>query len=377
MIKFSKILAVFLLLLEFTSCETTGLRTISKREPSPVAAAIKVPEAQPEVIPDEKPKDLFVRKKDIKIRRKAPVNDTGSLTDLNDPRAYLFGFERPVDVGSFVDVKVASNRVDQKSDTKSPSEPTDSQAPKADDSSSILKALPNLEPGDKNHPALVTTIKMEVMERFDNGDVLVMHRRRSLRDGQASEIAVTARLPANALARQDQLATSDLNDIDWRESFDGEVIQRNSANWEDEYSLRLSGFEESRSKQAIAIEEKREQLKSSRDKLEKEMKAFLNERDKMTKERASLLETKTKDTEKISELEIQNKDLQKQVEDSAKDESSADTKSDGKKPAKGAEAKGDSKGDKKTDAKAASPAPKAADKKSAEKPPAAKNDAKK
>lgn len=70
-----------------TACATNGQKFISQREPAPVVAATQIPKPEPEPAVEEKPKELFVRQKDLKIRRKAPINETGSLTDLNDPRA--------------------------------------------------------------------------------------------------------------------------------------------------------------------------------------------------------------------------------------------------------------------------------------------------
>jgi hypothetical protein len=324
-------------------CQTSGPQFISRRDATPVVATQKVESPATEPLAEEKPRDLFIRKKELRIRQKAPVNETGSLTDLNDPRAYLFGFERPIEIGQYIDVKVASNRGDAPAtgDSSNPSSTAASAASpsvsggdsKADqklvDESALLKALPSLEPAGKNKPVLVKNIKMQILERFDNGDALVMYRRRSMREGQGSELAVTARISAESLARPDQVTTMDLADIDWRESIDGEVVERKSANWEDEYSLRLSGFDEMKSKDALGLEEKREMLKSARDKLENEMKSFSQERMKMTKERAALLDEKAKDQAKISDLEQQRGELQKKVEDlSPKDEAPSSDSAD-------------------------------------------------
>jgi hypothetical protein len=304
-----------------SSCITGTPRYISQREPAAQAAPPEViSKSEPK---SDKPLDLFVRQKDVKIRRKAPANETGSLTDLNDPRAYLFGFERPVEVGMFVDVKVASNRSEPSGGPTdggaagSKPEEAGAKDPAAKEVAveSLLKSLPNLEPGPDNKPILLKSIKMQVLERFDNGDVLVMHRRRSIREGQGADVTVTARVPAEALARVDNISTLDLADVDWRESFNGDVAERKSANWEDEYSLRLSGFDETKSKDALGLEEKRTQLKSVRDKLENEMKGFAGERSRLSSERAKLLENKAQDSAKISELEKQNADLQKKVDE--------------------------------------------------------------
>jgi hypothetical protein len=313
---------IWALVLCVFGCQTGEPRYISRREPAPVPANTQVSAPPPEVADEEKPKDLFVRQKDLKIRRKTPVNETGSVTDLNDPRAYLFGFERPIEIGSFVDVKIASNRAEQgaagggqDASGAAADKSGDKSAVKGADEAALLKALPNLDPADKNKPVLVKNIKMQILERLENGDVLVMYRRRSVREGRAAEVTVTGRLPAEVLSRPDQVSTMDLADIDWRESVAGEVAERKSANWEDEYSLRLSGFDETKSKDAVGLEEKREVLKQARDKLENEMKSFAAERSTMTKERAKLLDSKAKDNAKISDLEKQNTELQKKVDD--------------------------------------------------------------
>ena len=296
--------------LPFSGCANNTPQYISHREPMPVLATSKVdvPPAQP--VKENETRDLFIRHKELKIRRKAPTNETGSLTDLSDPRAYLFGFERPMEVGTYLDVKIGSNR----SDAPAPSA-AEAAKPKEVDEESLVKALPNLEAGGKDKPVLVKNIKMQIIERFDNGDVLVMYRRSSVQAGQAAEILVTARLPVAALSRPEQVSTTDLAEIDWRQSAVGEVVERKSVNWEDEYSLRISGFDETKSKVASSLEEKREQLKVVRDKLENELKAFNGERKSMTTERSGLLEDKAKDNAKIEDLSSENRDLKQKVVD--------------------------------------------------------------
>lgn len=338
-------LAASLVAMACGSCMTGTPHYISQRDPVPAVAPVQeISAVEPK---EQKPLDLFVRQKDVKIRRKAPSNSTGSLTDLNDPRAYLFGFERPVEVGMFVDVKIASNRSDgqaagaESAATDKPADPNAAKPGAAGQESkdvaaeALLKALPSLDPAPQNKPILLKSIKMQVLERFENGDVLVMHRRRSIREGQGADVTVTSRLPAEALARLDNVSTLDLADVDWRESFGGEVAERKSANWEDEYSLRLSGFDETKSKDALGIDEKREQLKSARDKLETEMKGFVGERSRMSTERSKLLEEKAKDDAKITELEKRNSELEKKIEEMKPKEPTKltgdEAKADGKK----------------------------------------------
>ena len=166
------------------------------------------------------------------------------------------------------------------------------------------------------------------------------------------------------------------------------VVERKSVNWEDEYSLRISGFDETKSKMAAGLEEKREQLKSVRDKLENELKSFDGERKLMTTERAGLLETKAQDTAKIDDLNKQNAELKKEIEDlKPKDEAdltAADPKKDSKAtaqadpkknatPAKPVDPMADAKSHKKAETKAPE---KPKDTKKAAAKPAAANAAK-
>ena len=361
-------LAIGLITAVFVGCSTTDPRYISHREPTPVVATTKIDVPPPPAVEPTESRDLFIRSKELKVRRKAPINDTGSLTDLNDPRAYLFGFERPIDVGTYLDIKIGSNRTD------APAAGADAAAAKNKevDEASLLKALPNLDAAPKDKPVLVKNIKMQILERFDNGDVLVMYRRRSVQEGQGAEILVTARLSAAALSRPEQVSTNDLADIDWRQSSMGEVVERKSVNWEDEYSLRISGFDETKSKLAAGLEEKREQLKIVRDKLENELKAFDGERKIMTTERAGLLDAKAKDNAKIEDLNTENAGLKQKVEDLSpkdppKDADLVDSKAK--------DAKSDSK-EKPEDAKAADPKADKKTAKTAAKKPDAKADKK-
>jgi hypothetical protein len=369
---FSLIIGLVGILAQISGCQTHEAQYISRREPAPVvASSSKVPAPLPEPAQPEPQRELFTRNKELKIRRKASINETGSLTDLNDPRAYLFGFERPIEVGTFLDVKIGSNRADAPASAPTDGSPQVKVDTKSVDEGSLIKALPNLEPGGTNKPVLVKNIKMQILERFDNGDVLVMYRRRSMQEGQGAEILVTARLPASALSRPEQVSTTDLADIDWHQSADGEVVERKSVNWEDEYSLRISGFDETKSKIAAGLEEKREQLKSVRDKLENELKAFDGERKLMTTERAGLLEKKAQDTAKIEDLNKQNAELKKEVDDlKPKDEAdltAADPKADPKATAQ-ADPKKNASAAKAVDPKADAKSPKKAETKAPEKP---------
>ena len=324
MFSFNQFYVFSALALTFASC-APGRRSISERPLGFVPKTSESSENSRPVAAPSVPTDLYTRRNDVQIKPIAHGNETGSLGGIDDPRNYLLGGDAPVVIGSFLDIKVTSNRADA---LKSPGDANADAAKSGDGANAagkdnkspdqmeqeLIKELPNLEPGSKDHPVLLKTFKMQVMHQYENGDVLVMYKRRSVRGDQAGEIIVKGRVPYAALQRRDQLTTTDLADIDWRESNEGELGERRSANWEDEYTLRMSGFDEARSKPALAIEEQRRQLKEIRSKLGNQIKSFAQERQTVAKERSDLAEQKKQYDEKLSELEKKVADQEKEIE---------------------------------------------------------------
>ena len=130
-----------------------------------------------------------------------------------------------------------------------------------------------------------------------------MFRRRSVSGDQAHEIRFIARIPFSSISSGEPLSTNDLTAIEWVESSDGVVTERKSVGWEDEYSMRISGFDEIRSKSAMALEEKRKQLLDVRNRLDSRLKTFSDERNQLAKQREDLMnKDKEKDT-KLAELQ--------------------------------------------------------------------------
>ena len=315
-----KILIVVSFFIMMASC-SGGRKPISER---PIATS---PSTEPATqiaireIPDNSPRqEFYVKKNDLNIKRKFKPKETGSLTSTTDPRSFVRPATLPREVGSVIEVKTSSNKLEGSGADSAKSK--GGQSGKADDKNSakveeeLLKSLPSLDPADgPNKPELIKSFKAKVIEIRENGDAVVAYHRRSLREDQASDLLVNAVIPHNALVDRENIKTTDLQDVKVTESRDGEITERISGNWEDEYTLRMSGFDEAKSKSAVALDEKYKQLKEARERVIAQVKSLGQERTTMAKERSDLLETKAKDQDKIASLESKVKEQEEAIKD--------------------------------------------------------------
>ncbi len=246
------------------------------------------------------PPEIFVRKKELQIQPIEKENDSGSLFNLEDERNYLYATRGPVAIGKYIDVQVASRRAD----AANPAAPAANQAANNNDAATneILNALPELAPAE-NPENMLKRIQMRVVERLENGDVVVLARRSSQRGSIGSEISVKARIPYEKLASGEPVTTDHLADVHWVETDNGQLVERYSSNWEDEYTLRLSGFTEAKSKLASELDDKRKQLLDVRKRVETQAKTMGDERRKLAKEREALLKRQSEDATRIQQLE--------------------------------------------------------------------------
>lgn len=291
--------------------------------------------------------EMYVRQSSIQLERVDAPNETGSLFNPEDERNFLFTSAGPHKLGRFLTIQVASNL---KAKDKKPEEPAKAKEESQDAvEKELLAAIPELAPADPGETRLIDDFKMKITHRFDNGDVMTMMNRRSVNGEQVEDVTVTARVPYDRLMAGDALTTGDLLDVKIVSSKDGEVAERRSSGWEDEYSLRLSGFDEAKSKVAMEIDDKRRKLDEARANLQTRIKTFSKEReqvaklrDEVSKEKGQLDEERKQWEEKVDEkesaLEDANAALKSKDEQIAELEKKGADEEDGKKAAK---AKGD------------------------------------
>jgi hypothetical protein len=274
-------------------------------------------------IEDTSPRrELYLKQKDVSVRPARTQSETGSLNSVDDSRSYLLATKPPIAVGEHLEVKVSSNRIESK-DTPQSATPggADASGDKTDAKSTaavedvLLKALPDLEQAGSEKPTIIKNFKVQVYDILENGDALVMFHRRSIRGDQAADVLVRGRIPYSSLSDRENLSTNMMEDISFRESQDGDITERHSLNWEDEYTLRLSGFDEAKSKSALALEEKAKQLQEARGKVVTQIKSMGSERQTMAKERDGYLKKQKDDEQKIEEMEAKLKEQESELAD--------------------------------------------------------------
>ena len=297
--------------------------------------------------------EMFVKQKRIALAEADRPNETGSLFNPDNERNYLFTPTGPQNVGRFLKIQVVSNRQgerkkdgaaklkEKEKEKEKPASGTNGkdgkpEAKNGDElEAELLKALPELEPAEKGENPLLKAFKMQIVHRFENGDVLAMLDRKSQFEDQASEITVQARIPYDRLASGDDLSTDDLLDVHILQSHAGELADRHSSGWEDEYSLRLSGFSEAKSKVAMELNDQRQKLKEADEKTETKIKAFGEERRQFAKQRDELNQ---KNATQAANLQILEEKVQEQkgvIDSQNEQNASKEAEGDGAKPAKG------------------------------------------
>ena len=248
--------------------------------------------------------EVYVKKESNTIISKEAPNYSGSLFSLKNPQGFLYSPRPRGQLGDFLEIQVASNRKESAAPNaaqaagSTPQNPAQKGAASPDD---LLASIPNLEPSDAK-AKVPNFIKMQVVREFENGDVLLEGERASTNDQESHVIKFQARLPGARKIANEPVRTSDLEDVSWTESLAGKITQRDSSLWEDEYTLRLAGFDEARSKPALDLENKRKDLEKVKGRLQEKIASFNKERDQVLKEREKSNKTKVDSEQKVNVL---------------------------------------------------------------------------
>lgn len=260
-------------------------------------------------IPTENP-EIFVKSQQLKISEVDGGNETGSLVSPDDRRIYLFQEKLPYRVGETVLVKVTSRRLEKKSDA-----PAAAAVPAADNTDELTKellgALPRFDAGDTEQKVL-DRVPFRITHVEPNGDAYGFYERQSRDRMDISFLKVSAKIPFERLLPGEAPSTDDLSEVRWLESRGGEIVEQQSSAWEDEYSLRVSGFSEARSKIAMDLEKKQGQLTDARNRLKNQIVSFASQRKTMTEERARILSENSKQNVQMEVLakELRDKEVE-------------------------------------------------------------------
>lgn len=250
------------------------------------------------------------------IDKRDSARDTGSLMDLRSDRNIVYPDIKPVAVGDTITLAVTSPR------TKKPADGAPA-APTGD------LDLPDLGPVDAEAKPIENLV-MKVRQRLPNGNFIVQYQSESISTRDDTYTYVTAILDGEKRFNRKALSTDDLSEINFRQKAGPkEDYELSSTGWLDEYTLRLSGFNQAKSRQALELEEKRKRLAKIRNNLRNRIQSFKKEREKVIlsreKFRQKLTEQKqqsqaqqTKLTESQSRIDALNTeiaDLKKKLAD--------------------------------------------------------------
>lgn len=240
------------------------------------------------IAPQEKaPKqELFVKQRSVKIEASESDSADGSLYHPGRRSNYLFLDNPPRQAGDYVTV-----RIEPREPLAGDSDDQEAQRQQAQDA--LIKAAPGLKPAAGEKIALKESIRFRIRDLYPNGDARLEYYRHSQSNGERRSMLVSALLPAHVLSQGGGLSTQDLLDVSYSEQSKGETINRNSAFWEDEYSLRFSGFSEARSELAKNLEKEKKNVERLKASLKKRLTAAGSDRNKMANERESLRKTQS------------------------------------------------------------------------------------
>ncbi len=270
---------VVLIALAISSCQTR-IVPVSKRHYISKPVGVKIMKKGRDIADEEqKSPNIYIKRKKLKIDPVVEINSTGSLMFLNNPENYLF---TPMPKGKIGDTLVILTRVNKSEEQKPPVEGEQKPEELQDE---LLAALPKLAPKESEKIVPLTSIKFKIDRRLPNGDVIISSFRASSNEGESNTIRIQARLSRSDLMNKKEITTDDLLDVEWYERQDGEVFERQSLSWQDEYTMRLSGFNEARSQYAEQLVNKEKDLVRVREKLRDRINTLGRERQAVAKAR--------------------------------------------------------------------------------------------
>lgn len=255
-------------------------------------------------------REAYVPQQRLKISH-AEQNYSGSLFNPASISSNLYLDNLPIGVGSTVNLYVKEVRSDGEEQASA-----DVNEESADElTEELLKALPTLAPEDGSSKKALTVVKAKVIERLPNGDLVVEAKRTSEASGRLNFVFFRGVLPSGKIRKSEKALITDLVDVTFQEQGSGEFVERQSSGWEDEYTLRYSGFIEVPTKLSRKLEGDRKSLLSLRGRFENRLKSFKNEREKIARERSDIYDQNSKIREKMADNENRMEAIEQTLED--------------------------------------------------------------
>lgn len=302
-----------------SSCGTTGVVPISSRAFQMEPKRVDIAPRNPVQESDKRPQ-TYVKRREVIITPKKTENEFGSLVSLDDAELNLYSHYSPVRAGDLIRVEFdAARKAKEEKKGGPPKKEGEDELEKL-----LRETMKSLEPGEDF--SLLKSMMMKVSYSDPKGRTILVFERESTADKESKKIHVQAEVPSRLLRFRRELKSSELGQIKFIESLPDEIVERASTHWEDEYTLRISGFTEATSKMAEELSSRRKDLLRLADQLRKRLENIGRQRRKNSQDQERLTKEAQKQKAKLAEME--EKLAKKDEEISAKNAEIAERKAE-------------------------------------------------
>lgn len=258
--------------------------------------------------------DQPMNQRPVIVKQEDRLSKYGSLYDPDSNQLQGYRGKSAVRVGDIFRFKVQTNR---ESPPKTIAEAAEEANSDGGSNSDLLSSLPKLTPEDSD-ARLLKYLTFKLMQNMDDGTSLMFFERAYTNEIGGRNVQVYARVDSQKLVSAEDLTTDDLFDVRIRDQNGANVVNRDSTYWDDEYTLRLSGFNELGSKEARTLEAKRRELEGVKDRLKTRIGNFGTREKALAKEREEL----RKRQEKVNEAQAKLDDTLEESKEALEDEKS-------------------------------------------------------
>ena len=227
---------------------------------------------------------VYKKKSEVHIKPNLDSRASGSLSYLENSNNDLFSTNPKYSVGDYIPITVVNHRSDKKDNNKGGDKDEKKQEESLDEDA-LLQSIKSLEPPSNHGNNLIKKFNMKIVHQFDNGDFLLEYNRETRNSFLSNEMIVQARLPSKNLNEDKQVTTNDLVNVRMLESEENDIVERKSTSWDNDITLRMSGFNEVKSKLAGEIDQSRKRIEDIKSKFQEKLKLIGKERKSYAKDR--------------------------------------------------------------------------------------------
>lgn len=259
--------------------------TTSSQRPSPSLAT-----------PTKKNERLYIKRDTLQIRPSEPGSSTGSIWADAKQARQLFAEPKPSRLGESIVIEVPEDLQFKwqptfaKKDAKQPDKSKEAAANKGEASSDTKKndALDNpLSDPSQNYYEPLKNFKMQIVA-MEPGGFTYLHGTRYFKDGMQHgderTVSVYAKVPTDALQSY-TIDAHTLSEIAISDSRNGVASDYSAPGWDMVVSRKVSGFTPDLNAEYAALEDVRNELKSTQDALRERQKGIDAEADRLRKDR--------------------------------------------------------------------------------------------